>query len=165
MTEKELKKLSRTDLLEMLIDQSSELQALRERCAAAEEALNKRNMDLNQAGSIAEAALRINGVFEAAQAAAEDYLENIRELSERQESVVSQMERESQEKAGQLLIQAEMRCKKMEADTKIQCAEMQAKAKAEAQVYWDEVKEKLDAYYEQHTGLFELLSILAPKQK
>ena len=64
MTEKELKKLSRTDLLEMLIDQSSELQALRERCAAAEEALNKRNMDLNQAGSIAEAALRINGVFD-----------------------------------------------------------------------------------------------------
>lgn len=165
MTEKELKRLSRTDLLEMLIDQSAELQALRERCAAAEEALAKRNMDLGQAGSIAEAALRVNGVFEAAQAAAEDYLENIRELSERQETVVAQMERESQEKAGQLLIQAEMRCKKMEADTKIQCAEMQAKAKAEAQVYWDEVKEKLDAYYEQHTGLFELLSILAPKQK
>ena len=102
MTEKELKRLSRTDLLEMLIDQSAELQALRERCAAAEEALAKRNMDLGQAGSIAEAALRVNGVFEAAQAAAEDYLENIRELSERQETVVAQMERESQEKAGQL---------------------------------------------------------------
>jgi len=50
----------------------------------------------------------------------------------------------------------------MEADTKVQCAELLAKAKAEAQTYWDEVSAKLDAYYDQHVGLRELLTMIYP---
>lgn len=42
-----------------------------------------REIELEEAGSIAEAALRLNGVFEAAQRAAEQYLVNVRSLSER----------------------------------------------------------------------------------
>ena len=42
-----------------------------------------RLIELEEAGSIAEAAIRINGVFEAAQEAAEQYLMNIRLLSEK----------------------------------------------------------------------------------
>ena len=38
----------------------------------------KREIELREAGSIAEAALRLNGVFEAAQKAADQYLYNIR---------------------------------------------------------------------------------------
>ncbi|MEZ3487126.1 MAG: hypothetical protein K1W22_11220 [Lachnospiraceae bacterium] len=41
-------------------------------------------IELEETGSIAEAAIRINGVFEAAQRAAEQYLMNVRELSERE---------------------------------------------------------------------------------
>ena len=37
-------------------------------------------VELEEAGSIAEAALRINGVFEAAQRAAEQYLMNVKRL-------------------------------------------------------------------------------------
>lgn len=39
-----------------------------------------------EAGSIAEAALRINKVFEAAQQAADQYLENIRQHADRREN-------------------------------------------------------------------------------
>lgn len=39
-----------------------------------------RRIELEEAGSIAMAALQLNGVFETAQKAAEQYLENIREL-------------------------------------------------------------------------------------
>ena len=49
-----------------------------------EEMKRSRTIELNEAGSIAEAAIRINGVFEAAQKAAEQYLMNVRELSERE---------------------------------------------------------------------------------
>lgn len=42
-----------------------------------------REIELEEAGSIAEAALRLNGVFEAAQKAAEQYLINVRSLSEK----------------------------------------------------------------------------------
>ncbi len=49
-----------------------------------EEMKRSRAIELNEAGSIAEAAIRINGVFEAAQKAAEQYLMNVRSLSERE---------------------------------------------------------------------------------
>lgn len=82
MTDKELRKLSRRDLLELLLAQSREQDALKQELAKAREELAKRQICLEQAGSIAEAALRLNGVFEAAQAAADQYLESTRRQQE-----------------------------------------------------------------------------------
>ena len=82
MTDQELKKLRRSDLLELLIAQEKENERLRSQVEQLEKRLADRAIDLEQAGSIAEAALRLNGVFQAAQAAADQYLENIRRLSE-----------------------------------------------------------------------------------
>ena len=92
MTEKDMKKLSRADLLQMLIDQSTEMKELQEKLEAAEkareaaeearrtaeEALKNREITLNNAGSIAEAALQLNGVFAAAQASCQQYIDNVR---------------------------------------------------------------------------------------
>ena len=80
MTDKDLKRLRRDELLEMLIAQSKRTDQLQAELDAARAQLASRAIVL-EAGSIAEAALRINGVFEAAQAAAEQYLENIRRMS------------------------------------------------------------------------------------
>ena len=115
MTEKELKRLTRADLLEMLIAQSEELRQVKERLKIAEAALANRVIEIDNAGSIAEAALRLNGVFEAAQAACEQYTENIRLLSERSQLVCRRMEEESREQAERLLEQTRRRCEEMEA--------------------------------------------------
>lgn len=80
MNENELRKLKRVDLLELLISQSRENEELRRKLAEAEQKLADRQIKTDEAGSIAEAALRLNGVFEAAQAAADQYLENIKRL-------------------------------------------------------------------------------------
>lgn len=48
-----------------------------------EEMKTTRAIELEEAGNIAEAALRLNGIFETAQAAADQYLMNVRMLSER----------------------------------------------------------------------------------
>ena len=53
--------------------------------------LESRALALSEAGSIAEAAIRINGVFEAAQRAAEQYLMNVRKLSEQEAAKEPQM--------------------------------------------------------------------------
>ncbi len=82
MTDQELRKLNRTDLLELLLEQSKENEQLREELRQAQEKLASRKIEIDHAGSIAEAALRLNGVFEAAQQAAEQYLENVRRLAE-----------------------------------------------------------------------------------
>lgn len=78
MTERELKKLRRADLLEMLITLSKENEKLRKELTHAKKLLAKRTIVMKESGSIAEAALRLNGVFEAAQAAADQYLESLR---------------------------------------------------------------------------------------
>jgi len=41
---------------------------------------------------------------------------------------------------------------------------MLTKAKAESDEYWTRLSAKLDAYYEQHVGLREMLSILLEKK-
>ena len=82
MTEKELRRLSRMDLLEMLLEQSKEVEQLRAELETVKKQLEDRRIMEQEAGSIAEAALRLNKVFEAAQQAADQYLENIRTQAE-----------------------------------------------------------------------------------
>lgn len=82
MTEKQLKKLKRSELLEMLIEQKKINDELKLKLENAEAELKSRRIAIENVGSIAEASLKINGVFEAAQKAAEQYLENIKELNE-----------------------------------------------------------------------------------
>ncbi len=109
MTDKELHKLGRRELLQMLLEQAKEAERLGRLLAETEDHLHqleetyerlrdrldkkdlqiknlresleeerhKREIELQEVGSIAEAALRLNGVFEAAQRAADQYLENI----------------------------------------------------------------------------------------
>lgn len=84
MTDKELRHMSRGELLEMLITQIEENEKLKQNVKEMQERLQSRQIAINKAGSIAEASLALNGIFEAAQAAAEQYLENIRRLNDEQ---------------------------------------------------------------------------------
>lgn len=80
MTNKELKRLSRAELLELLLEQVEENEALRAEIANLKGQLEDRAIKIENAGSIAEAALRLNGVFEAAEAAAKQYVDSLKEL-------------------------------------------------------------------------------------
>ena len=77
MTEKELRRLSRAELLEMLLAQTEENRQLKRELQEAREALTDRQIAIEESGSMAEAALRLNGVFEAADQAVRQYLENM----------------------------------------------------------------------------------------
>ena len=106
MTERELKRLSRSDLVEMLMEQTTRVRELEDQLEDANRILERRDIAIDEAGSIAEAALKLNGVFEAAQAAGEQYLENIRTLSERQEALCARREEESMKRAEKILEKA-----------------------------------------------------------
>lgn len=121
MADKELRKLKRRELLEMLIVECREAERLQKeadeikkeydalmegyerlkhKLDVKDERLNQKDamiaelkrtieemkasklIELEEAGSIAEAALRLNGIFEAAQRAAEQYLMNVQRVSE-----------------------------------------------------------------------------------
>ena len=144
MCEKELKKLSRADLLQMLIAQSEEVQDLRKRLELSESLIKQREINLAKVGSIAEASLVLNGVFEAAQAACEQYAENIRLHSDKQEEICRQLEAECQAKLLRQRKETQRKCDAMEAETRQKCEKMIYDAKKEAQGYWTEVSQKLD---------------------
>jgi capsule polysaccharide export protein KpsE/RkpR len=82
MIDKELRKLNRLELLEMLVDQSKQIDELQKRLTAAENQLKERDIKLKTSGSIAEAALKLNDVFEAAEAAGKQYVDSLKSLYE-----------------------------------------------------------------------------------
>ena len=63
--------------MQLLLEVVQENELLRSQLSDAQRRLASREIRLRHAGSIAEAALRLNGIFESAQAAADLYLENI----------------------------------------------------------------------------------------
>lgn len=158
MTKKELKKLSREDLLEILIAQSTELESCKERLAEAEEALEMREIAINKAGSIAEASLMLSGIFDSAQIACQQYTDNIRRLSERQEAVCAAMEAQARVKAEEILKEAEKTRKNMIGKTVVDCDVMRKKAKEESERYWADIYSKLRTILDTHTGLREMLT-------
>lgn len=82
MDNNELKKLNRKQLLELLFKQAVHVEELENKIAELEKKLNDKQLTQQEFGSIAEAALKVNGVFEAAEAAATQYVENIKRISE-----------------------------------------------------------------------------------
>ena len=88
MTEKELKKLNRYQLLELLMMQTERADRLQERLEEAERQLNERTVRISELGSIAEAALQLNQVFETAQNAADQYLREAVDRAEREAALI-----------------------------------------------------------------------------
>lgn len=86
MTDKELRRLSRRELLQMLLEQTSEVERLQAELDKTRAELNDRAIMLESCGNIAEASLKINHVFEAVQQAAEQYLANVRRINTGQQT-------------------------------------------------------------------------------
>ena len=140
MTDQELKKLHRSDLLELLIAQEKENEQLRSQVAQLKARLEDRTIALEQAGSIAEASLQINGVFQAAQDAASQYLEE-----------------ESCQAANQRMAETEEACRRMEEETRRTCQEQLSSAQQAADRYWTEARQRMEEYCAAHEELQKFL--------
>lgn len=81
MTDRQLRRMSRGELLEMLVAQMEENERLKEQLKTMQEELSERRIKIESAGSLAEAALMLNGVFQAADQAAKQYLENVKMMA------------------------------------------------------------------------------------
>ncbi len=82
MTEKELKQLTRYQLLELLILQTERADKLQARLDEVESQLSNLDVQISSLGSIAEASLQLHGVFQAAQEAADMYINAAKKRAE-----------------------------------------------------------------------------------
>lgn len=104
MTDQQLKQKNRRELLELLLEQTKRAEELEAELAEKDsllqmkdQLLSDRRIAIENAGSIAQASLEINNVFESAQAAAEQYLENIRACGERCDKMIEDAKRRCDE--------------------------------------------------------------------
>lgn len=82
MSNNEVKRLNRAELLELLLAERKRNEALEQECQRLKEQLADRELRVERAGSLAEAAISVNAVLEAADAAAAQYLKNLQNRSE-----------------------------------------------------------------------------------
>ena len=98
MTDQELRRLSRADLIDIIYTLQQQKEQAEQQLAQAQ--LQDRQLRLANASSIAEAALSLNGVFDAAQAA-DQYLQAVRasaaETQAQKEQILVDAERQAKE--------------------------------------------------------------------
>ncbi|MCI6431265.1 MAG: hypothetical protein SPF19_03480 [Oliverpabstia sp.] len=213
MTDKELQRLKRGELLEMLLEQSKENDRLKEEVEELRAQLADRKIEIESAGTIAEASFKLNGVFDAAQAAAQQYLDNLQLLYDREEVNCVKKEEETEAYVKKLLEDTQreceikeqqmqdrctamkqtvkercdsmkenmiIKCNEMEEETRRKCEEMEEstrirceerekeslekcqsldkKAEEDVEKRWDDLSSRLEAFYQAHEGLRELLT-------
>ena len=67
------------------------------------------------------AALQLNGIFEAAQAAGQQYIENIKDLSERQDAICAERDARNKIEIENRLRETAVKCAEMEANSRKKC--------------------------------------------
>lgn len=85
MINKELRKLSRRELVDIIYQLKKNEQQLQEEVASLRQALQEKRIRIAEAGSIAEAAVSITDLLATAQATADLYLQEIASLKEETE--------------------------------------------------------------------------------
>lgn len=91
MISKDLKKISRSELVDIIYQMKKNEQQLQEKISALQEELQDKRIRLSKAGSIAEAAVSIANVFSAAQTSADLYLQEIACMKEETERECKKM--------------------------------------------------------------------------
>ena len=143
MNQKELKRLSRTDLLEMMLDLSKENEHLRKELHQVKARLEDRTIAVEQSGSLAEAAMNLNGVFQAAQAACEQYSMNIRAQADA--------------RAGEILARSNAQADRILAQARAQAKQILDEAGEKAKQILDEAEQERARREEKYAWITNLM--------
>lgn len=106
MTSKDLKRMSRSELLQMLLALIEENERLKAQLEDASTHLDNNQVHCDHVGSLAEAALQINGVFAGAENAAQQYLQYIKDIYDQQSAIFEQVESEAYRRAESIIAEA-----------------------------------------------------------
>lgn len=129
MTEKELHKLSRSELLELLLDQRKENDRLETEIASLDAKLEDRRLQIEDSQSLADAALKLTKVYADADEAAKLYKDNAKLLEDKAKAKLENANREAEA----LLADANNKAKKLLADANSEAKRVIARAQEEAE--------------------------------
>ena len=130
--------LSKNEMIMVMHDQEQEIEKLKSQVYELQAKLNGYEIKVSESGSLAEAAAKVSGLFEAAQLTVDTYLENMKRRDEEAEAAFADV----QKQADQILAEAEAVANKR-----------LAAADAEIEEKWAVIESRLLVMYESHKGL------------
>lgn len=107
MLNKELSKLSRRELMDIIYQMKKNEQQMQEELASLRESLEEKRIRLSEAGSVAEAAVSVSNVFSAAQMSADLYLQEVARMREDTEKECERMVAEAEQTVAKTLAEGE----------------------------------------------------------
>ena len=121
MNEKDLKKLNRKELLEIMLAQGKEIERLNLELEQYKQQLNNKQILIKDVGNIAQASLQLNGVFEACQNACNQYLENIQMLELQKIETLESYKVNLKNKVEAILDETEKKCNERKRECELEC--------------------------------------------
>lgn len=140
MMRKELKKLNRRELVDVIYQLKKNEEQLQEKIASLEAELQDRRIHLSVAGSIAEAAMDITGIFSIAQSTADLYL-----------SAIASMKEDTQRDCTKMIEDAKKKVESIMADGKGQHEALVARYRADYQK-WQQLRAEIEKFEEQKSN-------------
>ncbi len=164
MTDRDLQKLNRKELLVLLVESEKENGELRALLEQKTKELENIELQTGEAGSLAEAALKLSGIFEAADRAVLQYRKNITRCNEGQLSEYDRAIAEAENKAAAIVSEAEQKAAALTEEAERFARETVENAEAEssekmraADEYWAKLSNKLESFYAEHAGLRDMM--------
>ena len=176
MADRELRRMRRTELVEIIYALKQSEDQLKAENAALTAQLQERQIHIENAGSIAQAALELNKVFEAAQTAADEYLHSVQVNNADANVTAANTLAQARSEAQRILAQAQASADSLKAQTEQECAAltsaaerkrdqteadckaMVARAEQEVQQRWEAFDRRANALLEQYRGTDPLAS-------
>ena len=139
MTNKELKKLSREGLMELLIESLEENESLKQQLKEAQDALAAVKEDSFSTVHMQEEMQKTMDIFARTQQSSLQYIAEMQAALAQQMEACKLIEAESRSKAVGLLEETERVCRSIEQETLKRCDELKAIAEREAARSWTEL--------------------------
>lgn len=160
MAEKELKHLGRKELIEIIYELQKRETQSQDTIERLNRKLANREIREKESGSIAEAALALNGVFEAAQAAADQYLISVKAAEKELDAKRQAMLAEAREQANAVVQQG-----KATYQAWVEKGEAEYKNKVEqAEAECKRIRDDIHSYMVLHNTLKELFPDESPRK-
>ena len=115
MISKELKRLSRRELVDIIYQLKKNEQEMQEEIESLKNELEDKRIRISTAGSIADAAMSVTNVFSTAQMTADIYLREIAYMKEETEKACKKKIEDAEKKVKEILADGEKKCDTLKA--------------------------------------------------
>lgn len=139
MADKELRRMNRTELIEIIYALQQNERSLRAENEELRRQLDDKLLRMKNAGSIAEAALSLNRVFEDAEAAARQYMDSLRYVEENAEEILA----DARQRAAEIITNAQTEVDEIETE----CQEMREQAAQDIKRQRSAFAEEMGRFY------------------